>query len=65
MEIGDCVEQIQSPSQLACTQGVQESFMLEALYDLALRAQTSHSKELKQDIASWCSPQVELIETNQ
>lgn len=52
MEIGDCVQQIQSPSQLACTQGVQESFVLEALYDLPLRAQTFRGKELKQEVAS-------------
>lgn len=39
--------------------------MLEPLYNLPLRLQTLHSKELKQEIASWCPPQTEFIEANQ
>lgn len=38
--------------------------MLEPLYNLPLRLQTLHSKELKQEIASWCPPQTEFIEAN-
>lgn len=45
--------------------GARQCFMLEALYNLPLRAQTLHSKELKQELASWCSPRTEFIENNQ
>jgi len=36
--------------------------MLEALYNLPVRSQALHSKELNQVVASWCSPQIAFTE---
>lgn len=65
MEIEDCVWQIQSPSPGMYPRYAGKLYAGGFVWLLPLRAQTFHSKELKQEVSSWCSPQVDLIETNQ